>query len=342
MLSSRSEVILKLIVNRYINTAVPVPSQSLASECGLRVSSATIRNEMARLEQEGYIIRPYSSAASVPSEKGYRYYVESLADIELPIIEQRMIDHLFHQVEKQQNEWLSLAAAVAAQLVRNMAVVSMPKSADCQLKHIEIISLQDLLALLVLVLHGARVKEQLITFDQAVSQPQLTTIANKLNASYAGLNKSQILTEEVNLSDAEKHVRDCLTGIMEAEDKREYEEPHLEGWHFILHQPEFAHSRQMLDLMELVEHKELLKNILPEALPNREVRVVIGKENRTEVIHNCSVVISRYGFSEDALGMIGIIGPTRMPYGRAISTVKHLASVLTELIAELYGKQRSN
>jgi len=336
VLSTRTEAILKSIVREYIGKATPVSSQSLVNDCELKVSPATIRNEMARLEEEGYITRPYPSAGSIPSDMGYRYYVESLSDIELPLAEQRLISHLFHQVEKQLDEWLSLAATLIARLVQNMAVVTIPKPADCQFKYLEVIVLQDSLALVILVLRGAKVKEQLITLHQNVSQPELTASTNKLNAAYSGLTGSQILAKGINLSPTEQQITDCLVDMMRIEDKQAYEEPCLNGWHFMLNQPEFAHSRQMLTLMELVERRELLKCIIPEGLSSHEVRVVIGKENKAEAIHNYSVVISQYGIPQEATGTIGVIGPTRMPYAHAISTVSYLTSVLNELVAELY------
>lgn len=336
MLSTRTEAILNSIVREYIVKATPVSSQNIVSDYELGVSSATIRNEMARLEEEGYITRPYPSAGSIPSDMGYRYYVESLSDIELPLAEQRLISHLFHQVEKQLDEWLSLTATLIAQLVQNMAVVTLPKPADCQFKYLEVIILQDSLALVILVLRGAKVKEQLITLNQNVSQPELTASTNRLNTASSGLTGSQILAKDINLSPTEQQITDCAVDMMRIEDKQAYEEPYLNGWHFMLNQPEFARSHQMLTLMELVERRELLKSIIPEELSSHEVRVVIGKENKAEAIHNYSVVISQYGAPREATGTIGVIGPTRMPYAHAISTVSYLASVLNELVAELY------
>jgi heat-inducible transcriptional repressor len=128
--------------------------------------------------------------------------------------------------------------------------------------------------------------------------------------------------------------------MMQTEDKQEFDEPHLDGLHFMLNQPEFAHSQRLLTLMELIEHRNLLRAIIPPELPQQGVQVVIGKENRTEVIQDYSVVISRYGLSEEAIGTIGIVGPTRMPYARAISTVGYLSSLLSELVAELYGREK--
>ena len=339
MLTSRAETILKSIVRQYIAQAAPVPSQSVFNDYELRVSPATIRNEMARLEQEGYIIRPHPSAGSVPSDKGYRHYVESLTEVILPLAEQRLIGHLFHQVKREQEEWLRLAATVMAQLTQNVAVVTKPKPVDCQFKRLELVALQDLLVLVVLILRGARVKQQLVTFDPPISQDRLTAMANKLNEAYSGLSSSQILAKDIELSPAERQLTDCLVKIMQAEDASDYEEPYFDGFHFILNQPEFSRTSRLLDLMDLIEHRSLLKAIFPQELGIYEVQVIIGRENSTEAIHNCSVVISRYGLLEEAAGIIGVIGPTRMPYGRTISTVSYLSSVLGKLVAELYGKE---
>jgi heat-inducible transcriptional repressor len=340
MLSPRAGTILKSIVGQYIVKGMPISSQSITNDYELGVSPATIRNEMAHLEQEGYIIRPHPSAGSIPSDKGYRYYVETLTDIELPLTEQRLISHLFHQVERELEEWLRLAAALTARLVQNVAVVTMPKPANCHFKHIELVALQNSLALVVLVLLGARVKQQLIIFDQVITQSELTATANKLNAAYSGLTRPQILAKATELSTAEQQVSDCLIKIMQAEDEQEYEEPYLDGLHFMINQPEFALSHRVLALMELIEQRNLLKAIIPPELASHGVQIIIGKENKAEVIHDYSVVIRQYGLPDEAVGTIGIVGPTRMPYARAISTVGYLSSVLSEMVAELYGGKR--
>jgi heat-inducible transcriptional repressor len=339
MLSERTGTILNSIVGQYITRAVPIPSQVIASDPELGASPATVRNEMAYLEQEGYLIRPHTSAGCIPSDKGYRYYVESIENVKLPPAEERLISHTFLQVEKEVEAWLSLTATLLARLVQNVAVVSLPKSTDCKLKHMELLALQESLALAVVVLPGARVKQKLITFDQAVFQPTLTAISNKLNTAYSGLTSQQISDKESELSPLEKQVTDHLIEIMKAEDMQEYEEPYLDGWHFMLNQPEFAHSDRMSTLMELVEHRNLLKVIVPSRLRQHTVHVIIGSENKEKAIQNCSVVISQYGLPEEATGTIGVIGPTRMPYSHAIPTVNYLSSLLSELVSGLYGKE---
>ena len=338
MISERTGQILKSIVGQYIVRATPVPSQSIADTSELGVSPATIRNEMMRLEQEGYIIRAHPSSGSIPSDKGYRFYVESLNDIILTSAEQRLVSHLFHQVERELEKWVSLAATLIAQLVRNTAIVTMPKPTACKFKHMEIVALQESLALVVLVLHGAKVKEQLLTFAQSVSQSELTTIANKLNIAYSGLPRQQMLTQEISLAPIEQQITERLLEMMQDEDEQEYEVPYLDGLHFMLSQPEFAHSYQTLSLVELVEHRNLLKSIVPEKLGSHQVHVVIGAENKAEAFHNYSIVISKYGIPEEAEGTIGVVGPTRMPYAHTISTVVYLSSLLSGLVAGLYGK----
>ena len=336
MLSARTETILKSIVGHYITRAVPVPSQSIVSDYDLGVSPATIRNEMAYLEHAGYITRPHPSAGSIPTDKGYRYYVDSLTDIELPLTEQRLISHLFHQVERELEEWLSLATTLIAQLAQNVAIVAAPKTADCQFKRLELVALQDLLALAVLVLHGARVKEQLLTFEETVPQSSLTIMSNKLSAAFSGLNGEQIADKEFELSPTEEHIKDVLSHMMQGEDEQEYEEPLFDGLHFILSQPEFSRSDRMRGLMELVEKRRLIKAIIPRELENQKVTVIIGRENEDETFHDYSIVISKYGLSNEAAGAVGVLGPTRMPYAHTIPTVNYLSRILSELMSGLY------
>jgi len=348
MLSDRAEAILKTIVGQYITKAKPVASQSLINDYEMRVSSATVRNDMAQLEEQGYITRCHPSAGAVPSDKGYRYYVESLRDTKLPSTEQRLIHHLFHQVEREMEEWLKLTANLTARLAQNMAIVTTPKSARCRFKRVELISLQDKMALFILILEGAKIKQQLITFEEAVYQPGLTMIANRLNDTCSGLTGDDIAPatdktdkdKEAKPSPAQRQVTECLTKTMHTEDEQENEEIFFNGLHFMLNQPEFAGTQQVLPLMEMVDHHNLLNIISPQGLSSYEVRVVIGKENKAEAIQDYSIVISRYGIPDQAAGTIGIIGPTRMPYARTISSISYLSSLLSGLVTELYGKEK--
>src|SRR4030042_1869980 len=158
MITARSSQILNYIVGEYTTRAAPVPSQVIADNAELGVSPATIRNEMAFLEKEGYLIRPHTSAGCIPSDKGYRHYVESIESVMLSAEEQHLISHTFHQAEREVEGWVSLTATLLARLVQNVAVVSLPRSYDCKLKHLEFIAVHETQALAVVVLGGGKVK----------------------------------------------------------------------------------------------------------------------------------------------------------------------------------------
>lgn len=339
MLSPRTETILKTIIENYINGAVPVPSQHITNQYGLKVSSATIRNEMARLKKEGYIIQPHTSSGSIPSDKGYRYYVETLNRIRLPVNQQLMVSHLFHQVETRLEEWVKLTATILAHLSQNMSVVATAKSNRSVFKHVELVSLQDTNALIVLVLQGARLRQQLISFTEVVTQDQLKAISNKLNAEFEGLSTSQIQEKGLILTPLEARIVDDLAGIMTGEDQVEFEGLYLDGLQFMFSQPEFADPQRNRALLSLTEHKDILKIILPHGLNEPGVRTIIGMENEAATIQNCSVVISQYGIPGEAVGCLAVIGPTRMSYARNIASVTYMAEVLTSLISRLYGRE---
>lgn len=337
MLSARSGIILKSIVGQYIVRATPIASQSVVTDHELKISPATVRNEMVCLEQEGYILRQHHSAGSIPSDKGYRYYVESLGEIELPLMEQRMISHLFHQVEGDFEEWLRLAARITAQMAQNMAVVTIPKPANCRLQYLELVSIQEWIVLVVLVLRGARIRQQMVDLGESVSQAELATIATKLNTAYSGLTVKQIKAKRIQLSSIEEKLTGCIIKIMQAECKQNYDNIYLDGMHLMMNQPEFSRSERLSALMELIDQRSILKIVVPKKYQNRGIQVTIGSENREPAIREYSVVVGRYGLPDEATGTVSIIGPTRMPYARTISAISYLCSLLSGLAAELYG-----
>jgi len=152
------------------------------------------------------------------------------------------------------------------------------------------------------------------------------------------LSALQILASGKELSATEERITGCLVGMMKAEDERGYEEPYLDGLHFLLNQPEFNTSQRMASLVDLVEHRKLLEVIIPDEL-EYGVQVIIGKENKAEVIQDYSVVISQYGLPDEAMGTISVVGPTRLPYVQAISAIGYIAGMMSTLVAELYERE---
>ena len=337
MLTQRRERILKIVVGEYISTGLPVSSEAVARK-GLGVSSATIRNEMMELEEDGYLTQPHTSAGRIPEDKGYRCYIESMmGGVQLSLVEQRLIRHQFHQVEGEIEEWIRLAAAILSRAVRNVAIVTLPKPYESRLKHLELISLQEFLALLVLVLREAKLKQQVLTLEEAVTQEELSAAARRLTSACGGLSGSEIATKGLGLSRLEEQVTRTVVHIMQAEEEEAYEDPWVDGLRHMLSQPEFASSSRLAAIVEFFEERNLLKSLLPQVLTGEGVRVVIGRENKQDVMRDCSVIITRYGIPGEVGGAIGVMGPTRMQYSRAIPTVCFVSSVMSEMLGELYG-----
>ncbi|MCL1885294.1 MAG: heat-inducible transcriptional repressor HrcA [Dehalococcoidia bacterium] len=337
MLKPREELILSSIIRQYVLRVAPVSSSNVLDECGLDVSSATVRNDVARLEEEGYIVRPHHAAGSMPSDKGYRYHVANMKGPELPLEEQFLINHLFHQVEDKLEEWLNLAVTLLSQQVKNVAIVTTPRSPATQYKHLEMVSIQPHLVLVVLVLHGAKVRQQLVSLEDAVTQEDLTVMAGHLNRLFTGLSVAQIELKIAELSRIEQLIMQHVLRMLQAEDSHSGQEMFLEGWHFLINQPEFSQGSRLLNLIRLAEQKKLVDLMTLHDLADYGVRVVIGRENKEEAVHDCSLVISRYGLPGAPLGSIAVVGPTRMEYERTIAVLSYVSSLISLLVTELYG-----
>ena len=339
-LSDRQSRILEAIVGEYVDSAQPVGSQYLVRKYGLRVSSATIRNEMSELEEEGYLSHPHTSSGRVPTDKGYRYFVEWLMrEEEVPWQVQQTIRHQFHQVEQGQEAWVHLAASVLAQTVENAAVVTAPHTEACRIKHLELVSLHDTTALLVLVLDHARLKQQVLLLEEATTQEELSAIAGRLNQQLGGSSRSELAPDDDALPEVEQAVLATVAEVMRSVDEGATDEAYLDGLRHVLSQPEFASSDRALGLLELLDERNLTRAIPLRALAQEGVTVIIGADNprldvANEAMRACSVVIAAYGAPGVASGALAVLGPMRMRYSRTISTVRYLSAVMNELFAE--------
>jgi heat-inducible transcriptional repressor len=317
---------------------VPVGSDAVVRKHKLGFSSATIRNEMARLEEEGFITHPHTSAGRVPSDKGYRYYVEALMqERDLSWDAKQTIRHQFHQAGREEDEWIHLAAAVLARAVENAAVVTVPRSPETRLKRLEMVSIQDSAALLVLVLQQARVRQQVLIFPEPIEQHQLTIIANHLNQAFSGLSAGEIARSQVQLTQLEWHVANAVREIMESSDQGSYDDAYLEGMRNVMTKPEFASSDKMLNLLEVLEQRNLPKLIPFRELSADGVTVMIGGEHEEDAMRDYSVVVAPYGRQGGVQGAMAVVGPTRMHYSETISTVRFMAGVMSEMLQTFYG-----
>lgn len=340
-LSERQEHVLAIVVKEYVETAVPVGSETLKRR-GFAVSTATIRNDLATLEEKGYLTHPHTSAGRVPTEKGYRYFVESLMDeFELPAVEQRMIRHQFHQVTLDIDQWMRLSAAILSRRTHGAALVTAPQSEYCRFKNLQLVGISEQVALLVVVLQEGTVKQQMFALEQPKMQGELTQVSNHLNALLQGLNAEQIRTKSFALSDFETDVLQVVVGLMQQIDRRTSREVYRDGLIDILRQPEFAQIARMQALLEMLEHRQFLEDMLIDLAPEHGVHVVIGGESRHDEMNEYSMVLARYGLPH-ASGIISVLGPVRMQYARTIGIVRYVSGLLDDLVARMYGSWEGN
>jgi heat-inducible transcriptional repressor len=335
--TERRAGILRLVVREYVDTAIPVGSKTIRDKYELPTSAATIRSEMQALESAGLLTHPHTSAGRVPSDQGYRFYVESLmGPAELAPDVQATIRHQFYQAAPELDEWGKLAAVLLARSLGLVAIVTPPRSHDLRVRHVELVSLKDVLALLVVVLHEARVLKQLVTLQAPADQAQLSVAGTRLTEQLAGKTLSEIRTREP-LDGLEGGIERSISQLLLDESNRELG-AHVEGLSGVLEQPEFQeHSDAFVNVISLIDAGSIDRLMPPETLSDGSVSVVIGAEHPTQEMQRCSVVMTPYSASSGISGFIGVLGPTRLEYGRAVAGVRYLSSLLDELMLDVYG-----
>ena len=334
MLTERQQKILTLVVGDYIKEAAPISSDSIARNHRLGVSSATVRSEVVALEEEGYLSRPHPSAGSVPQDKAYRLYVESvpLESDEIPQAVRSSIREHLSDVERHLDEWASVAAALLARLVGNLAIATFPKAHEARVKHIELVHVQDFLALLIIVLEQARLRRQLIRLKEPIARPELEALGNRLKDLVTGHTWREIEPAVKSLPSLEGGLVENAVVMLKEEDRAASRDHYLDGLRNLLGQPEFAEKDQVRAVVEGIEDGTLAQAVLDETPNEGVVRVVIGQENRGDMMWPLSVVIGRYGIPGEAVGAVGAVGPVRMEYSRTIAGVELMASMMSELV----------
>lgn len=340
-LTRRQRTILGLVVQEYVKSTSPVSSRALVGNYNLQVSTATVRNELALLEELGYLTHPHTSAGRVPTHKGYRRFVERLlGEVDLPLQERRTIAHQFHQSRRDLEQWMPLAASVLARTARGAALVTAPRSARSRYQHLQLISTQGRVVLLVLVLRGGMVKQQMLTLAEPLNQKALNETSDRVNQLCSGLLADEIQARVDEFSLFEASIARFVTDVMHYTDAHAAGIVYRDGLSELLQQPEFAEGEQTHGLMRVMEERGFLEAVLADALSPEigSVRVLIGGEGRWDELETCSLVLGRYGIAGFATGALGVIGPTRMLYGRAISTVRFVAGLLSDLVYDTYSE----
>ncbi|GAB4580444.1 MAG: heat-inducible transcriptional repressor HrcA [Anaerolineales bacterium] len=341
LLTERQKIILALIIHEHTRSRQPVGSKNLIEQYALDMSSATVRNEMSALSEMGYLRQPHTSAGRVPTEEGYRYFVGQLmGNTELPSTIRSTIAHQFYQAGQDVDQWLRLAASVLANQSKAASLVTSPQVLKSRFKHLELIELRGRQVLMVLVLAGGDVRQQMLTLAEPVPQERLSAVADRIShlcqkadyeATLAIPTPSEALEQDIlNLVISAMRQESLLTG-----------EVYRDGLINVLEEPEFAETASARRALRVLEERPFLEDLLSQTIINSDigaVQVLIGGEGNWEELSDCSVVLARYGVPDLATGAVGVLGPVRMRYGQTISAVRFVAGLLTELVAESHAE----
>ncbi len=346
-LSQRKQQILRALVEEYIHTVTPVASETLVRKYDFNFSSATVRHELAGLEEAQLIYQPHTSAGRVPTDLGYRYFVEYLMEESaLSLDEQRLIRHQFYQVQDQLDQWVRLTASVMARLLHSAAVMTSPRATEGRLKHFEVLSVSDLTAHLVLVMMDGTVKQQRLLLEFPVQQEGLSTLAASLNELFQNKSAAEVnaIMLQHDFPPVEHLIASTIAHILEQHGDPLGDVFYREGVLNILQQPEYSRmgpeeerNERVRKVMQVLEQNRFLPVLASQLRESDGVQVIIGGENEWDEMRDVSLVVARYGREGKIGGLLGVIGPTRMQYSRAIAVVRYMTQVMNELLSEVYG-----
>ena len=338
-LTDRQKMILNLIVQEYVDTAKPIGSNPLVKKYKLDLSSATVRNEMRALSEAGYLRQPHTSAGRVPTEEAYRFFVSQLMHRpELPAKLKDDIAQQFIQAQQESGNWMRLAASVLAHQAKAASIVTAPYNETLRFKQLQLISTTGRQVLMVVVMVGGGVSQQMLVLSEPVTQDQLTGTANHLNHLFAGRNVDEIIASSP--SDLDALGEDMFKLVLDELARFGSQltgEVYQDGLDNVLTASGFTGVETARKALRVLEERALLENLLAQTVMNTEVggvEVLIGGESQWEELSDCSLVLARYGVPNLATGILGVLGPIRMPYGHTISTVNFMAGLLSNLVGE--------
>lgn len=328
-IDARKQQILKAVVADYTRTGIPVGSQALALHLATW-SSATIRNELATLSEIGYLIQPHTSAGRVPSDLGYRYYVDFLMEEEVvPAAIRRQLEPFFATVPSTVEGILEVAATALAVVTDAVSLVTAPGAVAARVKHLDLVSLDPRQVLLVLVLEGNVVRQHGISLSAEADQATLSGLAQSLNVELQGLDARAIgaLTSPAGTRGALRRevLADIVTFMKSVDEQQDTLILH-DGVRNLLHQPEFGDVDLLRHVIEVVEEQRMLAALIAQVDRDSGVQIMIGRENNLAELSRCSLVLTTYRAGSQRRGTIGILGSTRMPYAHVAPRVRDVAN----------------
>ncbi|MGE0882043.1 MAG: heat-inducible transcriptional repressor HrcA [Blastocatellales bacterium] len=355
ILDERSREMLALLIKAHIATGEPVGSRAISKLTREGLSSATVRNVISELEDAGYLVQPHTSAGRVPSDKGYRFYVDHiLQQTQLSESDEAAIQ-IGMRGDSPDAEWtsadqvMSRASHLLSRFSESVGIVVSPSIAHDVIKHIDFVRLSDGRILVITVSRAGLVQDRVVRIDEDLTQDELNRTANYVNANFSGMSLSTIRAELLKRLSEEKALYDrllqntimiCNSGL--TDNSEDSPDVFIEGASNIVAKSDFSDTERMRELLRVFEEKSRLIKILTECLSGNEspkpVSIRIGAENSLPGLRNCAVITSYYGYGDQVVGTIGVVGPVRMEYARMIGIVNYIARTLEQALADAPDK----
>jgi heat-inducible transcriptional repressor len=341
-LENRKRKLLQAVIFQYVRTAKPVGSHVIVDKYNFGLSSATVRNLLADLEKEGYIIQPHTSAGRVPTDKGYRFYVDSLLEVQtLAGAEEERIRKEYRARSKELDDLMISTSHMLSALSHYTGMVLSPRMDTTLLRRLQLIHLGGNQILVVIVSQTGSIRHRVVTLNRPIAPDRLAHVSNFLNDRLKGLPLSDVRTQILDhIEAAEQEQEETLSLVKElareAFDLRKPEqELYLDGKENIVDFPDFDNYGQLSSLLRVVEEKNLLASILEKEMKKGGLTVKIGSENKRPELRGVSLVSSTYKMGENAVGVLGILGPRRMEYARMISLVEGVARIVNQMLGRM-------
>ena len=346
-LDDRKAIILKALIEDYIENAEPVGSRTIAKKCPIGLSSATIRNEMSDLEEMGYLAQPHASAGRIPSNLGYRVYVDSLIENirstnnELEFLKAKMQANLLEL-----NKLLDFAAKAVSEETGLTAIANILTPNMGKINHFEIVRMSEHYLMFILVTSVGAVRNRQVRILTPVDEDSVIYIKNIINDEFSGLTMAEITTERIEHLKARFNsnfellgvILDFITECME-DNSSQF---HMDGKSYMLKSPEFSDADKIVDFLDLVDNKENVTNLLSSVSDKAGTTVVIGDESPILKDKDLSLVVTSYEAYDGKKGLIGVIGPKRMNYSKVISTLENMSEMMGNLLGDSNGKKKGS
>lgn len=341
MLDERKKRILQAVIDDYINTGEPVGSRTIAKKYIFGISSATIRNEMSDLEEMGYLEQPHTSAGRVPSDKGYRYYVDELMKVtrlspqEVEFIRSQL-DVKFNEI----NEYMENIAKIISNLTNYTAVISTPNVKKSYIKHLQLLPVDSKKCILILVTNTGLVKDILLDKPENIDSKDFIYITNVLNQKLSGLklediDENTVLDIENSLGKNKTILSPIIDNVLRTISAADSTEVVLSGIKNMFDFPEFNDVLKAKIFLHIFEQKDMLRKIINSSMHDH-ITIRIGTENPIEDLKECSIILSTYRIGDSIAGSIGIIGPKRLKYSQTVSLIDYICDELSDILTRVF------